>query len=157
MKSSSRLLIGFGIGTLVLVIITVVLALALGQKNAPLLPDNSPEGTVQRFLLAVQAKDYTLAYTYLAPPTEPPDKFSAPRSFADFSSSTQNLPNNPWKASLGKTSIQGDTATVEVTVEVFVAGGPFGNPIRSQNVNFSLQKVGNVWLIISPANLYWLF
>jgi hypothetical protein len=156
-KSSSRLLLGFGIGIAVLVIITVVLALALGQKNAPLMDSDTPEGVVQRFLLAVQSKDYPAAYNYLLPPDTTADDKSPPRTFEWFSSSAQNVSNNTWKASLGKTSINGENASVEITLEVFVSGGPFGNPIRSQNIIFSLKKVGSAWLITSPTDMYWLY
>jgi hypothetical protein len=156
-KSSSRLLMGFGIGITALVLITVALALALGQKNAPLLSSNTPEGVVQRFLLAVQNKDYPDAYAYLLPPAVPADDKSSPRTFEYFSSSVQNISNNAWKANLGKTSINGENAIVEITLEVFVSGGPFGNPIRSQNVIFSLKKVGSAWLIASPTDMYWLY
>ena len=154
MKSSSRLLIGFGIGIAVLVILTVVLALALGQKNAPLLSSDTPEGTVQRFLLAVQEKNFTAAYEYLAP--APPDINKPPQSFSYFASSALNA-NNAWKAELGKTTLQGKNASVEIILEVFVSGGPFGNPIRTQNVIFSLTQSGNRWLITSPTDLYWLY
>jgi len=83
-KSSSRLLMGFGIGIIVLVIITVVLALSLGQKNAPLLSADTPEGAVQRFLLAVQSKDYTAAYNYLLLPAAPADTNSSPANVREF-------------------------------------------------------------------------
>jgi hypothetical protein len=156
-KSSSRLLIGFGLGLAVVVIITVVLALSIGQKNAPPLSADSPEGTVQQFLLAVQSKDYAAAYKYLIPPSTQPDVNTFQGSFEYFSSSAQNVSNNTWKANLGKTSLQGDTASVEIILEVFTSGGPFGNPIRSNTIIFFLKKTGNTWLISSPTDLYWLY
>jgi hypothetical protein len=156
-KTSSRLLMGFGIGILVLVIITVALALSLGQGNAPPLSADTPEGTVQRFLLAIQSKDYRTAYNYLVPPPTPADINSAPRSFDYFSSSAQNASTNTWKANLGKTTLDGDTASVNITLEIFVSGGPFGNPIRSHEVMFFLKKTDAVWLITSPTDLYWLY
>jgi hypothetical protein len=156
-KSSSRLLIGFGIGIAVLVIITVALVLTLGQRNAPSLPADSPEGVVQRFLLAVQSKDYSAAYNYLAPPQTPADKNFPPRSFESFTMSAQNASNHTWKATLSQTVITGDNASVEVAIEVFASGGPFGNVIHTNNITFFLKNAGNAWLIVSPTDLYWLY
>jgi hypothetical protein len=148
---------GFGLGILVLVIITVVLALTLGQSNAPPLAAGTAEGTVQRFLLAVQSKDYLTAYNYLVPPPTPIDLKSPPRSFDYFSSSAQNMPAHTWKANLGKTTIDGDSATVNITLEVFTSGGPFGNPIQTHDVVFFLTKTSGQWLITSPTDLFWLY
>jgi hypothetical protein len=156
MKSSSRVLMWFGAGIAVLVILTVVLALSLGQKNAPLLDPNTPEGTVQRFLLAVQDKDYTTAYNYLVPPPTPEEKGLPAGTFSYFTSSALNTTNS-WKADLGKTTLLGTNATVEITLEVFASGGPFGGPIQTRSVIFSLTKTGNEWQITSPTDLYWLY
>ncbi len=157
MKSSSRLLIGFGIGLTVVIVITVVLALSIGQKNAPPLSENSPERTVQQFLQAIQSKDFTSAYNYLAPPSAATDPKDFTGSFEYFSMSARNASSNTWKANLGKISVQGDTASVEIILEVFTSGGPFGNPIRSNNIIFFLKKTDNTWLITAPADLYWLY
>ena len=62
MKSSNRALVGLGIALGVLVIATVVLVLTLGRGSAPLLAQDTPEGAVQRFLLALQDGDYQKAY-----------------------------------------------------------------------------------------------
>jgi hypothetical protein len=156
-KPSSRLLLGFGLGLIVLVVITVVLALSIGQKNAPPLAADTPEGTVQRFLLAVQSKDYAAAYKLIIPPAQSGDIKSIPEPYEYFSSSAQHLSNNTWKANLGKISLEGETASVEIILEVFTSGGPFGNPIRTDTIIFFLKKVDNDWLITSPTDLYWLY
>lgn len=67
MKTSSRMLIGFGSAIAVLIIVTVVLVLTLGQGSSATLPGDTPQGTIQRYLLAVQNKDYAEAYNFLAP------------------------------------------------------------------------------------------
>ena len=59
------MLVWFGIALAALIVVTVVLVLTIGQGTAPLLPENTPEGVVQRFLLAIQDNDYLAAYGYL--------------------------------------------------------------------------------------------
>jgi hypothetical protein len=156
-KRSSRLLMGFGIGILVLVIVTVVLALSLGQKNTQPLAAGTPEGTVQRFLLAIQSREYLTAYSYLVPTPTPSDFKYQPRSIDDFTISAQNISGRSWKATLGKVNQDGNKATVNVSLEVFESGGPFGNPISNHEVVFFLEKTGDAWLISSPIDLYWLY
>ncbi|MBN1189108.1 MAG: hypothetical protein JXA46_05085 [Dehalococcoidales bacterium] len=156
MKSSSRLLTGFGIGLFVLVIVTVVLALSIGQQNAPTLPADTPEGTVQRFLLAVQANDYAAAYDYIIPRRDGETK-TAEASYQQFSLSARYASGSTWKANLGQVSRQDQSASVEIILEFFTSGGPFGNPIRTDSVVFNLRKVDNAWLIASPTDLYWLY
>lgn len=65
MSASTRWLIGIGAGIALLIVASVVIALARGGQ-APLLAETTPEGVVQRFLLAVQDKDYAKAHGYLS-------------------------------------------------------------------------------------------
>jgi len=160
MNSSNRVLVGFGIGIAVLVIITIILVFTLGQKSAPLFSENTPEGTVQRYLQAIQDREYTKAYSYITPvptPTDYPKGYPPPQSFEYWMQSAQNSANTNWRATLGQTVISGDTATVGIKVEVFRSQGLFNNPIHSNAVTFSLKKVNNLWLITSPTELYWIY
>ena len=152
MKSSSRWLYLFGIAIGILVIVTVVLALTTGSSSdGPLLPENTPEGTIQRYLVAIRDGDYTAAESYL--------------TFPDVDDKDLNVlrPNyrateGPgWKATLGDTTINGDEATVEVFVDVFRVRGPFENSVNTQRVNFLLEREEGVWKITSPVNIYWIY
>jgi hypothetical protein len=159
MKPSSRMLIGFGSAILVLIIVTVVLVLTLGQSGSANLPENTPQGTVQRYLQAVQDKDYAKAYRYLAPqPTPSPDGIKPPpQTYEFFVMSAQNANDATWKANLGKVTETGSNSSVEITVEVFRPQGPFGSPVNTHNVTFFLQKTGSNWLITAPTDLYWIY
>jgi hypothetical protein len=158
MKSSSRLLIGFAGGIAVLGLITLVLVFTLGQGKSPAVPENPPQGTVQRYLQAVQDKDYATAYNYLTPPLSTPDiSKGPPQTFDFYVSSAQGSANNAWKASLGKVSETGNDASVEVNIEVFTPNGPFGNAIHNNVITFFLKKTGAKWLITAPTDLYFLY
>jgi hypothetical protein len=58
-------LLGFGITIGILVIIAVALVLST-RGSVSLLPADTPQGTVQRFLVALQDKDFQKAYSYLS-------------------------------------------------------------------------------------------
>ncbi len=156
MKNSSRTLLSFGIALGVLVIATLVLALTLGKGNAPLMSENTPQGVIQRYLLAIQEKNYLAAYNYLAP-SDPKNVNEPIRSYDMWLQQVQNSVNSTWKANLGKVTISGETANVDVSIEVLRPDGPFGNPVNANNITFFLKMVGANWLIISPADLYWLY
>ncbi len=68
MKTSSRWLLIFGVTIGVLVIAAVVLVLTMPTPETRLLPEDTPEGIVQRYFLALEAEDYVTAYSYLSPP-----------------------------------------------------------------------------------------
>jgi hypothetical protein len=156
MKTSSRTLIGFGIAIAVLIIVTIILVLTLGKGKAPLLSENTPQGVVQRYLVAIQEKNYPAAYAYLSP--QDPKNINTPaQTYDNWLISAQNNTSTTWKASLGTVTTTGDSATVIVMIDVFRAGGPFSNPVNSRNMTFILKQSGSTWLIISPTDLYWLY
>jgi len=152
-KSSSRWLLVFGVAIGVLVIGAIVLVLTIGgAREVPLLPEDTPEGTVQRYFQALQAGDYMTAYSYLTPP--PSEKYPYEEWSGPFSSSGEKP---EWKVTLGKSVVRGSEATVDVVVDIFRPGGPFENPVRTQHVTFFLKKEGTSWKITSPWDVWWLF
>ena len=64
---SSRWLAGIAVVILVIIVLSVAIALVNGPREGDLLPENTPEGTVQRYLLAVEQEESRRAYEYLAP------------------------------------------------------------------------------------------
>jgi hypothetical protein len=151
-KTSSRWLLIFGVTIGVLVIAAVVLVLTMTPKETPLLPENTPEGTVQRYFLALQDEDYLTAYSYLSPPTTETYPYEQWRS--PFTSPGEKP---EWKATLGKSAVEDSQATVEVTIDTFRPGGPFDNPVRTNQITFFLTKEGTSWKITSPWDVWWLF
>jgi len=153
MRSSRRWLLASGLAIGVLVIVTVVLALTIAsQGDEPLLPEDTPEGTVQRFLLAVRDEDYLAVESYLSPTIDDKIAYDLQRNRV---AETINGPR--WKVTLGKSIVRDDEATVDVMVDVFRSQGPFGNSVRTHQVTFFLKKEGASWRITSPVNLWWLY
>ena len=161
MRTSSRALIGFGAAIAVLVIVTIVLVLTLGKGNAALLSEKTPEGTVQRYLIAIQDQNYAAAYQYLSPQDlspQVPENIKEPvLTYDNWLTSVQQSANSTWKADLGKVTISGDTASVTITIDVFREEGRLGNPVNTHDMTFMLKKADTGWLIISPTDLYWLY
>ena len=152
-RSSRRWLFTFGLAIGVLVIVTVVLVLTTSSPiDKPLLPEDTPEGTVQRYLLAVRDKDYLAAEGYLSPTIDDKIAYDLRQNRV-----TELGEGSGWKATLGKSIVRDDEATVDVTVAVFRPRGPFENSVRTHQVTFFLKKEGTSWSITSPVNLWWLY
>ena len=153
MSSSRRWLFTFGLVIGVLVIGTVALVLFTSSPgDEPLLPEDTPQGTVQRFLLAVRDEDYLAAESYLSPPINDKITYDLRRN------QVAGLGEGAgWKATLGKSVVRDDEATVNVMVDVFRPRGPFENSVRTHRITFFLKKEGTSWRITSPVNLWWLY
>jgi hypothetical protein len=154
MKSPNRLVLGLGIAIAALAVIAIVLVL-LTRNSVSLLPENTPQGTVQRFLLAIQNKDYPKAYSYM--------QLVESSKSVTYDEWLRDIPNtlpstqSSWKANLGRTTVNSNSATVEVIVDTFRPDGPFGNSTFTQLVNFQLTKIGDSWLITTRPPLYWIY
>lgn len=155
MNSSRRWLIIFAIVISVLVLATVSLVLLTKGNEVTLLSEDTPQGIVQRYLLAIQDKDYQKAYGYLH--IDQSGKIITYYHWLNSVPIYQTTPQNVWKATLGKTTQNGDNATVEVTIDTFRPGGPFEDPLRSQQIIFQLSKIDGKWLITSPTYIYWIY
>ncbi len=156
MNSSRRWLIIFAIVISSLVITTVSLVLFTKGNEVALLPEDTPQGIVQRYLIAVQEKNYQKAYNYLS--FDPSQKIKTYDDWLRMVIGTPQISNQPtWKATLGKTTQNGDNATVEVIIDTFRPGGPFEDPLRSQQIIFQLSKIDGKWLITSPTYIYWIY
>jgi hypothetical protein len=149
MRSSRRWLFVSGLIIGVLVIVTVVLALATSSRgDEPLLPEDTPEGAVQRFLLAVRDGDYQTADSYLSSTIE---------REREYIFRPNRVSEGGWKATLEDSVISGDEATVDVVIDVFRPSGPFSSSVSTYRTTFYLKKEAADWRIISPVDLWWLY
>jgi len=152
-KPSSRWLIIFGAAIGALAIVAIALVFTMGRPGGEtLLPEDTPEGTVQRYFLALKAEDYVTAYSYLSPPA------SAKLTYDDWVRSIYTpTEKSEWKVTLGKSAVTGSEATVDVVIDVFRAGEPLENPVSTHHVTFFLKQEGTSWKITSPWDVWWLF
>jgi hypothetical protein len=155
MSSSRRWLIIFTIIISVLVITTVSLAVFTNGKEVALLPEDTPQGIVQRYLIAVQEKNYQTAYSYLS--FDPLQKIETYDDWLRIVTGVQTSNQSEWKAALNKVIQNGDNATVEVAIDTIRPGEPFGDLTSSQQIIFQLIKIDSMWLITSPTYIYWIY
>ncbi|MBN1190130.1 MAG: hypothetical protein JXA46_10290 [Dehalococcoidales bacterium] len=156
MSSSRRWLIFFSVIIGVVAISTVFLVLLTKDDQVVLLPDNTPQGTVQRYLIAIQDQDYEEAYGYLS--FEPSQNIESYDAWLRMTGGIpQTTSQTVWKATLGTATRYDDSASVEVTIDTLRPGGPFSDPVRSQLIFFRLAEISGEWFITSPTYIYWIY
>jgi hypothetical protein len=153
--NSRRWLIVFAVIIGVLAITTLSLVLLTKGNKVALLPDDTPQGIVQRYLIAVREQDYREAYGYLS--IDPSQKVTTYDDWFRRVGGISRTYQATWKATLGKTTQNGDNASVEVSIDTFRPEGPFTDPVRNQLIIFQLAKIGGKWLITSPTYIYWIY
>ena len=153
MNSSSKWLIIFAGIISALVLLAVVLVLFAQSKNVTLLAGDTPQGTVQRYLIALENEDYQQAYTYLSP------NMPEITPYSNWLMQNTNRPagQTGWRATLGKTVQNGGYATVDVMIETSYPGGMMSSSQSNLPVSFDLTETGNSWLITSPTYIYWIY
>lgn len=152
--NSRRWLIIFAVIIGLLVITAVSLVLLTKEDQITLLPDDTPQGAVQRYLIAMQEQDYREAYDYLS--FDPSRK----RSYSEWNPTIDGvyrMTPTTWKATLIKTTQNGDSASVEVSIDKFRPEGPFSGMTRNQLITFELAKIEGKWLITSPTYIFWIY
>jgi hypothetical protein len=155
MNSSRRWLFVFAIVIVVLILATVLVVLLTNGNEVDLLPEDSPQGVVQRYLIALQDRDYQTAFDYLSF-----DSSENIKSYDDWVGmrGIPGISDGPtWKATLGETIQNGNNATVQVIIDTIRPGGPFDNPARSREVSFQLKRIDGQWLITSPNYIWWIY
>ncbi len=145
-----RFLIGILIGIGVLVVAALVVFFT-GQSQATYLPEDTPDGVVHNYVLAVLNKDYPRAYGYLADLDSKPSYDTFRQAFAV---GRVNPGENGIK--VGAAEITGDSATVDVTM-LNPSGGPFSSGFNDVG-RAQLVMQNGTWKISSmPAYNVWDF
>jgi hypothetical protein len=121
-----RFLTGILIGIGLLVV--VALAVFFTRKDTQTyVSDETPEGVVHNYVVAVLNKEYEKAYSYLADLDNKPTY----EEFRDSFLKGMVNPNNSG-VDIGQSDITGDDATVEVTL-VYNPSDPFSTDIAIRN------------------------
>ena len=125
-----------------LVVVSLIVALATGSDEAPLLAEDTPEGTVQRYIQALQAADYAAAHALLSEDARehcPIDEFQRQQRFE-----TQD----DVRVRLGATRPAGDDVEVTVHVTRFSASPPFGVSESTSESRYLLTETSDGWRIV---------
>ena len=126
-----------------LVVISLVVALATGSDEAPLLPADTPEGTVQRYIQALQAADYAAAHALL-------DEDARERCPIDDLRARQRFETqDDVRVRLGATRTAGDDVEVTVHVTRFSASPPFGVSEFTSDYRYLLTETDAGWRVVN--------
>jgi hypothetical protein len=154
MKGTDRFLITLVAGMLLLVGLTF--GLALLRPNRPAYQaDDTPEGVVNNYLLAIQRGDHSRAYGYLSPKLRgyPAD---AERFAADVDDNRWSFGYYDDDVSLAieKIDLWDDKATVSVRKTSYYRGGLFDNGQYSTSFRVTLHHEDGAWKILD-SDRYW--
>ncbi len=143
-----RFLTGILIGIGVLIVLALVVFF-IRQPSASYVLEDTPEGMVHNYVLAVLNKDYQKAYGYLADLNQKPTYEAFRQAFA-----VGRLNPGMNGIKVGSADITGDTATVDVTM-VNASCDPFSSGVNDLGRAQLLLQNG-AWKISSlPAYNVW--
>ena len=135
-----------GIGLLVVVALAVFFT---RQDTQAYISDETPEGVVHNYVVAVLNKEYEKAYGYLADLENKP-------TYEEFHDSFLKGMVNPNSSGvdIGQSDITGDDATVEVTL-VYNPSDPFSTGYRDTSQRGILVKQNGLWKLSSMPYNFW--
>jgi len=138
------ILIGIG------VLIVVALAVFFTRKDTQVyVSEDTPEGVVHNYVLAVLNKDYQKAYGYLADLEYKP-------TYEEFRRAFLNKEVNPegQAVDIGESRVTGDEAVVDLAL-IYNSSDPFSTGYRNVQ-SASLVKQNGVWKLTSmPQYNFW--
>jgi hypothetical protein len=143
-----RFLTGILIGIAVLVV--VALAVFFSRRGTQTyISEETPEGVVHNYVLAVLNKDYQKAYRYLADLENKPTY----EQFRDAFLKGMVNPNNS-AVDIGNSEINGDTASVEVAM-IYSQSDPFSTGYRDVQRAILVKQSGGWKLSSMPYYYFW--
>lgn len=144
---SDRFLTSILVGIAVLAVLAVVLFF-VRQGGQAYTGDNSPQGVVQDYLLAVSQDNFDLAYQSLAQMSPMPTLAQFQQYFLNSRQSTAGV-----SVQVGETSVAGDQASV-MMVFIQPDSSPFGTASHLQQMA-SLTRQNGAWKITQMPYPFW--
>jgi len=145
-----RFLTGILIGIGVLVV--VALAVFFTRKDTQTyISEDTPEGVVHNYVLAILNKDYEKAYGYLADLKNKPNYDEFRRPFLNGYVRPEDT-----AVDVGVSEISGDEASVEVS-QIYNSGDPFSSGYRDTQRAILVRQNGAWKLSNMPAYNFWYY
>jgi hypothetical protein len=144
-----RFLIGILIGIVVLVVLS--LALFFTRKDSEsYIADDTPEGVVHNYVVAVHKGDYEKAYSYLSASPSKPTYEIFRKAFITNMVSPDNV-----GLEIGSADIRNDNATVTLST-IYNPSDPFSGGSRNSDVAL-LIKQGGQWKLEQMPYNFWAY
>jgi len=142
-----RFLVGILVGIGVLVVIALTLFFTRQDKQE-YVADDTPEGVVHNYALAVFNEDYEKAYAYLAESKNKPTYNEFRQAFFNHYVSPENA-----GLELGETKIAGEEAYVTVYL-IYNPSDPFSSSYRNTDTA-QLERQNGEWKLLQMPYNFW--
>lgn len=142
----------FLIGILIFIVVLVAIALGLffmRQDTLTYGKDDTPEGVVHNYALAIQNMDFERAYGYMAKGDTKPDFETFRQAFL-----TRQLDTSQATIQVGASRNLGPTEAVVDVAVVYASSDPFSRPY-SNSQSATLVKENGKWKLTFMPNPFW--
>ena len=152
--TSARWLAGIAFAVGLLAVVSVVVSLTTGSTVAELLPENTAEGTVQRYIVAFDEGELDVAYRLLS------DELAQSCALPEFRRSQTRFRDTDSRVRLAGTRQLNGTTEVTVDVTNFSGSPPFGAPPfdtgeRTSTYRYLLEQTDDGWRFVDPPWPYY--
>ena len=136
--------------------IGVTVAFLYRSGELPLLPEGTPEGTVHRFLLAIEQGENRRAYDYLSSQLQETCSYQHLRDSTRWFEAKANRNTDDLRVTLEETRPVDDAVEVRVSVTRFHFSppSPLSPPLNggesSYRERFTLEKTDGDWRFVDP-------
>ena len=144
-----RFLVGILVGIALLVVLALVTFFMRKDTAMSYGTDDTPEGVVHNYAVAVYKRDYPKAYSYLADLKDKPDLEQFRQSFL----MNQVYPENAG-LDIGATEMVSDTEAIVSINIVYSPSDPFSSGYRTTEQAFLVKQDGN-WKIRQMPYNFW--
>jgi hypothetical protein len=144
-----RFLLGILIGIGVLIVLAVVLFFLRQGAGLSYGPDDTPEGVVRNYLVAVWRGDYEKAYGYLAAGADKPTLTDFRRAFLKGGLNPRNV-----AVEIGKSEVVGEQAYLPLYVS-YGLNNPFGAGYRTEERVVLVREEGQWRIEEMPPGAFW--
>lgn len=145
-----RFLIAIIAGIALVTIVAILLFLTRREGSATYPPDDTPEGVVAAYVMALQKEDWERAHAYLAEGDDKPDLGRFRQTLF-----IEEPRQRDAGVEIEATQVDGDRATVNLMV-VNIGGGLFADIYRNPGVAI-LERQSGVWKIVEMPYPFWSF
>ena len=144
---SSRWLVGIAVVVAILILVSVVIALTNPRGATVTFPESEPEGIVQRYILALQDEDYSLAHGYFSDELR---KACSLEHMRDTSRWLKDREQDQRVVLLDKETLSSERVRVRVRVTEVNVSPPFRVDEYSHDERYVLVREDDAWRLDEP-------
>lgn len=153
--SSSKWLVTGGVVTLAIIIASVIVGVLNRPGNVALLPEGTPGGTVQRYLLAIENGETRQAYDNFSAGLQEKCTFEYFRDTARGFDRTASDDTRDTRISLESERPVDNAIEVQIRITESYVSAPFDVNEYSHSEVFLLEQVDGIWQIVDePWPMY---